>query len=224
MYPKSKKAEAIRLRKEGNSFASISSKIAVSKSTLSEWLKGVQFVPNTEMRDRRIENSNRIINMSRVDRALSEKMAHDFARKQIEKIDSRDIFMFGLGIYLGEGSKTGGVVRIVNSDPRIIRFSILWFKKCFGLTDTNFRVRIHMYPDNDEEATIRFWMKALGFGRRSFQPSYIDRRINKRKDRRGILPYGTAHLGIVSNGDKNLGVLLQRKIIATIDRVLSMRD
>ncbi len=224
MYPKSKKTEAIKLRKEGNSLASISLRLSVSKSTLSEWLTGVSFTPNRAMQEKRDENSRRIINRSRVDRALSEQEALVYAYTQIESIDSRDIFLFGLGIYLGEGSKTGGITRMVNSDPKIIKFSIMWFKKCFGLSDNNFRIRIHMYPDNDEDAVIHFWMKALNLSKKSFQPSYIDKRINKRKDRRGVLPYGTAHLSVVSNGNKNHGVLLQRKIIATIDRVLTMRD
>lgn len=224
MYPKSKKTEAIKLREEGNSLAFISLRLSVSKSTLSEWLKGISFTPNVALQEKINENSRRIINRSRVDKALSEKEAHEFAYRQVKSIDGRDILLFGLGIYLGEGSKTGGITRMVNSDPKIIKFSIMWFKKCFGLSDNNFRIRIHMYPDNDEDAVIHFWMKALGLSKKSFQPSYIDKRINKRKDRRGVLPYGTAHLSVVSNGNKNHGVLLQRKIIATIDRVLSMRD
>ena len=45
-------------------------------------------------------------------------------------------------------------------------------------------------------------------------------RTNKKKDRRGVLPYGTAHLSMVSNGNRDFGVLLHRKIIASIDQVL----
>lgn len=220
MYSQNKKDEAIKLRKEGNSYNFISSKISVAKSTLSEWLKDVSFLPNKSMKNARLENSRRITNMSRVDKVISMRKASEYAQENIKKLDHRDIFMFGLGIYLGEGSKTGNITRIVNSDPRIIRFSIMWFKECFGLTNSNFRVRIHLYPDNNENEVIKFWMKALGLKRESFQPSYVDVRLNKKKDRKGTLPYGTAHLGIVSNGNKNFGALLQRKIIASIDLVL----
>jgi hypothetical protein len=224
MYSRAKKEEAIKLRKEGNSYDFISSKIAVAKSTLSEWLKGVPFMPNELMKGVRLENNTRLASISRVDKAVSLKKASDYARNNVKNLNERDIFMFGLGIYLGEGSKTGNITRIVNSDPRIIRFSMSWFKKCFGLTDESFRVRIHLYPDTNENQVITFWMKALHLKREAFQPSYIDGRRNKKKDRRGILPYGTAHLSVVSNGNKDVGVLLQRKIIATIDRILTMRD
>lgn len=224
MYSRTKKEEAMKLRKEGNSYNFISSKISVAKSTLSVWLKGVPFMPNDLMKGDRLENNTRLTSISRVDKAVSLRKASEYTNSNIQNLSDRDIFMFGLGIYLGEGSKTGGVTRIVNSDPKIISFSIMWFKRCFGLTDDNFHVRIHLYPDNDENQLIKFWMKALNLKRKAFQSSYVDARLNKKKDRKGILPYGTAHLGVVSNGNKDFGVLLQRKILATIDRVLSMRD
>ena len=224
MYSSTKKAEAIKLRKEGNSYNYISSKISVAKSTLSVWLKGVPFVPNELMKEARLENNTRLTNISRVDKAVSLRKATEYAQNNMESLDHRDIFIFGLGIYLGEGSKTGNITRIVNSDPRIIKFSMKWFRECFGLTNDNFRVRIHMYPDNDEKEVINYWMKILDLRRKAFQPSYIDVRRNKKRDRKGVLPYGTAHLGVVSNGNKDFGALLQRKILATIDRVLTMRD
>jgi hypothetical protein len=220
MHSPTKRNKAIKLRKEGNSYAFISSKISVSKSTLSEWLKGVPFVPNETIKNNILENNRRIVNISRVDKAMSVKKASEYARKHIKSLSDRDMFIFGLGIYLGEGSKTSNQIRVVNSDPRIIKFSMVWFKKCFGLTDENFRVRIHLYPDNDQKEVTAFWMKVLGLKRESFQPSYVDVRLNKKKDRRGVLPYGTAHLGVASNGNKNFGVLLHRRIIASIDLAL----
>jgi len=220
MHLSIKKDEAIKLRKEGNSYAFISSKILVSKSTLSEWLKGVPFMPNEMVKENILENNRRIANISRVDKAVSVKKASDYALTHVDNLTDRDIFVFGLGIYLGEGSKTGNQIRVVNSDPRIIKFSMVWFKRCFGVTDANFHLRLHLYPDNDENRVIRFWMRALGLKKLAFQSTYIDTRLDKRKDRKGRLPYGTAHLSVVSNGEKDFGVLLQRKIIASIDLAL----
>lgn len=220
MYSKSIKDEAIRLRKEGNSYSFISSKIRVVKSTLSVWLKDVPFVPNSLTKNNRIENINNIITIKRADKAASYKSALEYGNKQIGKLSERDIFMLGLGIYSGEGSKTGNQIRIVNSDPRIIKFSIMWFKRSFGLTDENFRLRLHLYPDNDEEKSINFWANTIEIKREFFQSTYVDIRVNKKRNRRGVLPYGTAHIGIVGNGNKDFGVLLQRKIIASIDFAL----
>jgi len=226
MYLKSTKDEAIRLRKEGNSYSFIASKIKVAKSTLSDWLKDVPFVPN-ELTIKKIENNNeRIVAIKRVDKAQSVKLASGYAIDNVGDFSKRDDFVFGLGVYLGEGSKTGGYTRISNSDPRIIKFSINWFKKHFGLDDSNFRVRIHIYPDNDEGEVLSFWIRTLGLKKKSFFQSYVDKRLDKKKSRVGVLPYGTAHLSVVSNGRKDFGVLLQRKIIASIDFILNkgMRD
>lgn len=218
MYKQSIKEKAIELRKQGNSLADISSKLNVAKSTLSVWLKGINFIPNETYVNNVVCNTQRLVDIKRVDKMLSLKEALIYADTKVGKIDKRDNFIFGLGIYLGEGSKSN--IRISNSDPRIIKFSLNWFKDHFDLVDSNFRIRLHIYPDKDKTELIEFWSKAVDLHKNYFFDCYVDTRTNKKKDRRGVLPYGTAHLSIVSNGHKNFGVLLHRKIIASIDRVL----
>lgn len=217
MYKQLVKDKAIELRKEGYSYSHISSKIDVAKSTLSEWLKNTLFLPNEITKHNKLDNINNLINIKRSDKARSFKKAFEYADKKVGKLSRRDVFMLGLGLYIGEGSKTANQIRIVNSDPRIIKFAIRWFKDSFGLTNNNFRVRLHIYPDNDEVNAINFWANYLNIKKVFFQSSHVDIRTNKKKNRKGALPYGTAHLGIVGKGNKNFGVLLQRKIIASID-------
>jgi hypothetical protein len=220
MYSKIKKNEAIKLRKEGFSYADISSKLKIAKSTLSDWLKEVVFIPNDLVIKRVEENNRKISQIKRVDKMNSVLKADQYAKESIGVLSERDIFILGLGIYIGEGSKTGDCIRIANSDPRIIRFTMKWFKICFGLSDSNFKVRIHMYPDNNEDDVIEFWMKMLNIKKEAFYRSLFDNRLNKKRKNKNILPYGTAHLSIVSDGNKDIGTLLHRKILASIDSVL----
>lgn len=217
MYKQSIKNKAIKLRKEGNSYSFISAEISVAKSTLSEWLKSVTFLPNEITRHNKLDNINNLINIKRSDKARSFKKAFEYGYKKVGKLSRRDVFMLGLGLYVGEGSKTANQIRIVNSDPRIIKFAIRWFKDSFGLTNDNFRVRLHIYPDNDEVKAVDFWANCLNIKKVFFQSSHVDIRTDKKRNRKGTLPYGTAHLGIVGKGNKNFGVLLQRKILASID-------
>ena len=226
MYSRSIKDEAIKLRKEGYSYSLIAAKISVAKSTLSDWLKGVPFMHNDIVMNSVAENNARIVNIKRVDKANSIHEAMVYAERKVGNLTKRDIFILGMGIYIGEGSKTGSLTRIVNSDPKIIRFCIMWLKECFGLSDSNFRIRLFVYPDNDQVMVTKYWMKYLKMKKEVFYPVYVDTRTNKSKDRRGVLPFGTAHMTVVSNGEKNFGVLLQRKIIASIDFALkqNMRD
>lgn len=220
MYTKAIKDKAIKLRREGFSYSYISSELSIAKSTLSLWLKDVSFIPN-ELIVSKINDSNRkLIQAKRTDKVASLMQASDFAERSIGKLSERDLFILGIGVYIGEGSKIGNFIRIANSDPRIIKFSISWLKKSFGLGNSNFKVRIHMYPDNDEGEILKFWMKELNLKKDAFYPSSFDRRTNKKFKNKGMLPYGTAHLSVVSNGDKSFGVLLHRKILASIDFVL----
>ncbi len=220
MYTNDKKLEAIKLRKEGFSYSYISTKISVAKSTLSLWLNDIVFTPNDFTQNIIAQGQKKSSVIKRFDKAVSVKFAIDYANKKIGLMTEKDIFLLGVGIYIGEGSKSGNFVRVANSDPRIIKFAIRWFKECFGLKNHNFKVRIHIYPDNNEKKTLSFWKKELSLSKNYFHPVYIDKRLNKKMKKLKVLPYGTAHLSVVSNGDKNLGVLLHRKILASIDRVL----
>jgi arsenate reductase-like glutaredoxin family protein len=220
MYKNSIKENAIKLRKEGNSYSFISAKLSIAKSTLSNWLKNIEFMPNDLFNKNALNSKERLVSLSRVDKLKSIMEANMYAKKEIGVLSKRDHFMFGLAIYLGEGSKIGNYLRISNSDPRIIKFSMEWFKIHFSVDNSNFRIRIHMYPDNNEEEVIRFWMKTLSLKREAFFTSNIDHRKNKKRNKVGVLPYGTAHLSVISSGNRNFGVLLYRKIIASIDFVL----
>ncbi len=157
----------------------------------------------------------------RLDKQISIEKALAYATQTVNELSLRDVFMIGLAIYIGEGSKVPGIIRVSNSDPRIIKFSIIWFKKCFGLSNENFHVRIHAYPDTDQILSLNFWQTELGLTESSFLAFSIDKRMGKNTAKAGSLPHGTAHLTVVSNGQKEFGILLHRKILATMDRILN---
>lgn len=220
MYINLIREKAIKLRKEGFSYLYISKELSIAKSTLSLWLRDIVFIPNKLMIKEKLESNRKFNEIKRVDKVRSMSEAFDFAKNNIGRLSKRDLFVIGIGIYIGEGSKVGNFIRVANSDPRIIRFIMFWFKRCFGLSSKNFKIRIHMYPDNNEKEVIDFWIKTLKVKRDAFYPPSFDCRQNKKSKNRSTLPYGTAHLSVVSNGDKSLGVLLHRKILASIDFVL----
>ncbi len=215
------KKEAIELRRVGYSYSSIQKRIGVSKSTLSLWLSEMPYRPNQEAKEKLVNArlasalaKNQIKSKNFID-------ARDLALKDVGTLTERDIFMIGLGIYIGEGSKTNNIKRIVNSDPYIIRFAIKWLRN-FGLSSENFRLRIFLYPDSDIEKSEKFWLNLTGLKKENILKAQIDQRKDKRKDRQGKLPHGTAHLSVVSAGKKEFGVLLFRRIIALINIVLEI--
>lgn len=212
--------EVFELRKEGNSYNYISQKTGISKSTLSGWLFGVPYTPNQTTIERigkARAASGRVKAKMKIE---STERAKEEARKEIGGITKRDLFMLGIGIYIGEGAKTFDIVRVINADPKIIKFTIRWFEEVCGLSKENFRIRLHLYPDNNIKQCIKFWSNISGIPIGQFQKTHIDERKDKKIFKRGKLPYGTAHLSVRSNGNKRFGVFLARKINAWIEEVL----
>jgi transcriptional regulator with XRE-family HTH domain len=213
------KEEAIQMRRGGYSYTYITEKTGVSKSTLSNWLGGVPYQPNKE-------TINRIgkalaasgLAKSRLKLESIQRARHE-AKKDIGKLSKRDLFMAGLGLYIGEGSKSHDIVRITNSNYQIIVFGIRWFNEVLGVPLDNFSMRIHMYPDSNEKEVIKFWTKVTGFSAGQFRKSQVDYREGKKISKKGQLPYGTAHLSVHSCGQKELGVFLSRKIEAWTNEI-----
>jgi len=214
------KEKAIQLRKDGYSYSLISQKLALPKATLSDWLSKVSYRPNQATLNRITNARQASVKAKNKQKSESLKLSGIEAKSDVGNITKRDLFMLGVGLYIGEGSKTADIVRISNSDPAIIRLAVRWFKTVCDAETQNFILRLHLYPDNNETLCIKFWSKATGIPTSQFQKTSIDRRSNKKTDRRGKLPYGTAHLSVRSGGKKELGVFLSRKINTWINLVL----
>ena len=221
MKPLSLKEKAINYRKQGYSYNMISEKLGLAKSTLSDWLKEVPYKPNKEVLKRiqlapaksaEIVHNQKVATIARIKKA---------AKKELGKLTKRDLWLLGIGLYLGEGSKLYESVRIINSDPQIMKVAIKWFREVCGLDWENFSARAHVYPDNDIKTTINYWSKRTGIPKNQFQKTQIDRRKNKSGKKKRKLPYGTLHLQIKSCGKKEFGRSFHRRIIGWIEAILN---
>lgn len=214
------KIKAQKLRKAGNSYSMIGEQLRISKSTLSNWLNNIEFFPNQEVIKR--------VGQAKLKSALFKQKAKladiesgkKEAIKDIGALSARDLFILGIGLYLGEGSKAIEEVKIANSDPEIIKLAIKWLTDSFNLNVKNFKITLHDYPDNDVEESKVFWSKQTQIPIEQFSKTVLDRRVNKSATNKRKLLYGTAHL-YVKKGDTNLiGVRsLHRKIMGLIKAV-----
>lgn len=216
MHKTSVKQKVFQLRHAGYSYSYISSRTGLSKSTLSDWLTEVPYRPNkyTIHTIGRARATSGEIKTQIKQRSILE--ARREAENEIGILSKRDLFMFGLGLYLGEGSKTADIVRVVNSDPDVIRLAIAWFKS-LGVLRNQFVVTLHLYPDSNVRKCLQFWSEATTIPLDQFAKPQIDRRRNKKAYKAGKLPYGTAHLSVRSGGRKEFGVFFSRKILGWID-------
>ena len=221
MTKTSLKEKAIVLRKQGYTYTYILAEVPVSKSTLSHWLRNIPFRPNKKMRER-IGNARVQAGITKNKQKLeSIKKAKHLAEKEVGTISKRDLFMLGLGLYMGEGSKSHSIVRIINADANIIKLSMKWFQEIFGLGEENFSLRIHLYPENDMQKCLEYWSNETDIPISNFQKTQIDRR-KKKVSKRGKLPFGTAHLTVKKAGMSKFGMPFSRKILALIDQVNTM--
>lgn len=204
--------EAEELRAKGYSYSIIQQRLGVSKSTLSNWFKDEPFTPNQEVLDRvqygPIKSATKRHNkrVKEIETLKSEGM------KEIGEVSGRDLWMLGIGLYIGEGSKTIESVRIINSDPLVIRLAIRWLCEVCGLQKDNITIAIHLYPDSDIEEALKYWQSITELPMSNFRKTQIDKRNNKSNTKKGTLPYGTAHLAVITNGDPSKGVRLYRKM------------
>jgi len=212
------KQNAIKLRKAGYSYNMIGKELNVAKSTLSNWLTNIPFIPNREVFQR--------IGKSKLKSALyKQKMKFENiarmkreATKEVGTVSLRDLFMLGIGLYLGEGSKSHEEVRITNTDPTIIKLGIRWLKEFGGVRREHLRVAVHGYPDHDINELVNFWSKELHIPVKQFIKTQIDTRPNKSTLKRRKLPYGTAHVYVRGGGTLLWGVKnLHRKIMGWIE-------
>ena len=212
------KQKALKLRNAGYSYSMIGKKLNIAKSTLSNWLTNIPFKPNKEVLQRvgkaKLKSAlhKQKIKFENITRMKSE------AAKEIGKLSLRDIFMLGIGLYWGEGSKSHEEVRVVNADPTIIKLSIRWLKEFAGVRREHLRVSVHGYPDHDIYKLVKFWSKELNIPNNQFIKTQIDTRLNKSILKRRKLPYGTAHVYVRGGGTLLWGVKnLHRKIMGWIE-------
>lgn len=212
-----RKEKAIKLREKGYSYSMISEKLEVGKSTLSCWFKNMPFTPNKYVIERikrgpfksgQIKHNQRVKDIERIKK---------LAREELGAITKRDLWVLGLGLYIGEGSKAYETTQIINSNPNIIKLAIKWLKDICGVNNENITVTMHLYPDNNEKECANYWEKITNIPLKQFRKTQIDRRVNKSNNKKRKLPYGTVLVSVVSNGNPDFGVNLHRKIMGWIE-------
>jgi hypothetical protein len=211
--------QAMELRQKGWSYNVIHDRLNISKSTLSHWLRDVPFTPNSTVLKRIQTGPARAGILNHQKRIDTTKETKKVALQEVGDISKRDLFMIGIGLYIGEGSKQYEDIRITNSDPRVIQLAMRWFRTICEVPEKNFFAVIHVYPDTSERTALTFWSKLTGIPFSQFGKAQIDLRPNKSQKKPRLLPYGTISIRVRACSSPKFGVLLHRRIIGWIEAV-----
>jgi hypothetical protein len=118
-----------------------------------------------------------------------------------------DLKITGIMLYWGEGAKTGGTVKLANSDPEMVRVFLLFLRKICGIEEKRMKMIIHMYPDQDGDFLQEFWSAVTGIeAERFYKPQIL---AGKKGTYKKKSIYGTA---TIHYSDKKLLTLILRWI------------
>jgi len=169
------KYRAIELRKGGFTYKDIMKEIGVSKSLLSGWFKFLKLSEeeeeqlNMRAKANRDNGNTRAAVSNRKKRISREKLAFEEAGRIFESSKNDPMFILGIGLYWAEGSKRTDSFQFMNSDPKMIKFMILWLKKYLRVSKNRIFLRIFTHEDFKLEKYEHFWENETGIALGQFK-------------------------------------------------------
>lgn len=116
----------------------------------------------------------------------------------LHELDS--LFMLGLGLYWGEGSKYPNAFELTNSDLGVIKNWLKWLK--MYLPDAGLRFTIFSHSDVSKEDAIEYWASQLEID--SPIKCYLAAPKSSKGTRNGKLPYGTFRVATKKGATEHL--------------------
>lgn len=218
---------ARELRQEGESIIVIAKTLGISKGTVSKWCRDI--VLSEEQILKLLNNKSLGLKKAQLKGALVQKTRRlirieEYIRegyKKFEKFTSDQFFIAGLALYLAEGRKTLRVV-FTNSDPRIIKFMLKWFKEFFKISSDqiSFYVYINEIHRNREKVVVDYWSNYLKVPLPYFKRVTFIKSVQKKVYENHDVHYGTLHFEVLKSSDLLYRIkgliegLLQHKMLA----------
>jgi transcriptional regulator with XRE-family HTH domain len=160
--------QARQLRRTGLPLAEIAARLGVSKSSVSLWVRDVEFEPRPPVARgrRRAPNALQRRKQAEIDQLVEE------GRARIGRLSEREFLVAGVALYAGEGSKGDGTVRFVNSDPRMVALFCSWLRHFYEIDESRLRLSLYLHQGLDLSAAIAYWSALTGIPESQFRKPY----------------------------------------------------
>ena len=164
------KQRAVAMRRRGKSYRYISAKLSISKSTLSEWFKKFKWSEDIKNKLSEEAKKNTIKRTARWV-ANNQKRWHAWreshrleAIETFPKIKNNPLFIAGVMLYWAEGDngEKTSLVRLANTDSRMIKTFIDFAIKFCKVKQESIRIGLILYPDLNETICKNFWKEQTG--------------------------------------------------------------
>jgi len=214
------KEKAIKLRKEGFSYSEILKEISVAKSTLSLWLRSVGLAKEQKQRitEKKIAAALRGAKAKKEQRIAITKEIKDKARKEIEEISRRDLWLIGTALHWAEGTKEkedkpGTGIIFSNSDPKMILLFLKWLKIIFSINNSNLGYELYIHETANLRSAQLYWSDILSIPVEKIRVYFKKNKINTKRKNTGDNYYGLVRIRV----NKSSG--LNRKITGWIEGI-----
>ncbi len=209
------RSRAIELRKQGKSYSQIKNIIKVSKSTLSIWLQDLP-LPEKRLRELRDWNQSRIENYRETRRKQREAILNDIykiEKRKILPLTAKEIFIGGLFLYWGEGTKVklSSEAILSNTNPAITKAFIHWLENSFDIDRADIKIRLQLYKDMDPVEEVHYWAKILSVKKSQFRKPYIKQSNRTSLTYKNKYNHGTCNV-ILGNAKVSKKIMMGLKI------------
>jgi len=172
---------AIALRQQGNSYNKISEELVIPKSTLANWFSNLDWSMKIRKELARKANYNakrRLIEYTRKKQIEWEEWRESFredAKNKFPNFINAPLFVTGINLYWGEGDSKlkNGIVRLVNTDARMLSLYVKFLKKFCEIPNEKILATMTIYPDLNEEKCKLFWSKSINIPIQQFRKTQV---------------------------------------------------
>ena len=146
------RATARELRAEAWTLADIALELGVAKSSVSAWVRDVEFHPRPRRTARR-----------RGPNVLQRRKAAEIERLQADGLlrlgvlSEQAFLAAGAALYAGEGAKDGKRVMFANTDPEMVALFCAWLRTFFQIEETRLRARVYLHEGLNLDQSQAFW-------------------------------------------------------------------
>ncbi len=197
------RTKAEQMRRAGKSYKKIHKQLGIPIATLSDWFRNAPW--SIEIKNKLAEESSfsspeklKLLIASNKERWFQwHKKYENEAIEEFTNLKNNSLFVAGLMLYWGEGTKRGHAMRLSNSEPEMIRV-FHSFLVLIGIPKEKIFVSLLLYPDLIDSVQKNFWGKAVGIPLSQFKKSITI--IGRHPTRR--LSYGVCTIQVYSSGLK----------------------
>jgi len=159
---------ARELRAQSWTLLDIARELGVSKASVSVWVRDVDFVPRPRNRGHPAGPKHPM----RLKKEAEIASCREEAEAWVGQLTDRDLAMYALALYAGEGGKTEGALIFANSNPKLVAVFLRWLRTEFEIDESRLRVGLYLHADLDLDAAVVHWSAVTGIPPEQFHKPY----------------------------------------------------